>query len=137
MRLRFHARYRRPCLGTSTPRPLPQAELDGSQGGQQPPLPGGQLMDPNVWAYKPRWCQPWSILATGAGLVGAAWVLSGRSSGWAAVTAVPVAAWWALFLVLMPAQFREQAKAANAMLLQQNQGAQRKGQQQTQGNQQL
>jgi hypothetical protein len=111
----------------------PQAVPGASPGGQQPPLPGPQLVETNVWAYKPWWCQPWSILATGAAVVGAAWALSGRSPGWTTAAALPVAAWWALFLVLMPAQFREYAEAENAMLRQaQRQTQQRQEQQEEQ-----
>lgn len=64
-------------------------------------------MDTNVWASKPAWCQPWSILATGSIIVGGVWTVSGHSPGWTALVALPIGAWWGLFLVLMPAQYRE------------------------------
>ncbi len=32
----------------------------------------------NVWSYKPWWCQPWSILLTGCGVVGGSWWLFHR-----------------------------------------------------------
>jgi hypothetical protein len=73
-------------------------------------------LDPNIWAYKPWWCQPFYILATGGGVVAGAWEVSGGSPNWAFAAAMPVAAWWYLFLWLVPAQFREAAKASNAEL---------------------
>ncbi len=71
-------------------------------------------MDTNVWAYKPPWCQPWSIVASGAGVVGGVWAVSGGSPYWSAAASLPILAWWFLFLGVMPAQFRDYAEASNA-----------------------
>lgn len=81
-------------------------------------------MDVNVWAYKPVWCQPWSILGTGAAIVGGVNLVSGGSTGWTVFAAVPILAWFWLFLGVMPAQFREQAEAYNAQLRQEQQARQ-------------
>lgn len=94
--------------------PAPMLLTQGPAAATGIPPTRVQLLDPNVWSYKPVWCQPWSIVATGAAAVGGVWAMSGHSFGWAAVVAVPVAAWWLLFLGLYPAQFREYAESTNA-----------------------
>jgi hypothetical protein len=59
-----------------------------------------------VWALKPWWCQPWSILATGLALgIGSWWLL--QRFWLTGLVALAVALWWWLFLVLMPAQWRD------------------------------
>ena len=63
-------------------------------------------IDTDVWAHKPAWCQPWSILATGAGFVGIVNTISGRSPVWTGVAAVPILVWWYVFLVAYPAEFK-------------------------------
>lgn len=83
-----------------------------------------------MWAYKPVWCQPWSILATGAAVVGGVWAVSGHSSGWTAAAAIPIAAWWVLFLGVMPAQFKEYAAQTNEQLWRQQQLQQQQRQRQ-------
>ncbi|WP_159786468.1 DUF6737 family protein [Sodalinema gerasimenkoae] len=55
----------------------------------------------NVWHYKPWWCQPWSILLTGLGLIGASWLLFQRL--WlTGLVAIPLGAWMGYFLLLFP-----------------------------------
>ncbi|WP_016925010.1 DUF6737 family protein [Prochlorothrix hollandica] len=55
----------------------------------------------NVWAYKPWWCQPWSILATGWGAIAASWWLFHRY--WLTiVVALPLLAWMVFFVILWP-----------------------------------
>ena len=61
----------------------------------------------NMWDYKPAWCQPWSILSTGIGFVSVVYSISGHSKLITAIAGLPILAWWALFLVLVPANFRE------------------------------
>ena len=64
-------------------------------------------LDLNLWALKPWWCQPWSILLTGTGVVAASWLLLGR--WWISLPlALLVVAWWALFLVLVPTAWRQE-----------------------------
>jgi membrane protein YdbS with pleckstrin-like domain len=67
----------------------------------------------SVWALKPWWCQPWSILLTGLAIVAGSWFvlhLWWLSTGVSLVIGV----WWLLFLVLMPAAWkRSQAGGGN------------------------
>ncbi|MEA5390707.1 DUF6737 family protein [Cyanobium gracile UHCC 0139] len=63
-------------------------------------------MPGSVWDLKPWWCQPWSILLTGVSIVSGSWVLLHLWWITAGVLAV-IAAWWLLFLVLMPAAWKE------------------------------
>jgi membrane protein YdbS with pleckstrin-like domain len=61
----------------------------------------------SIWALKPWWCQPWSILLTGVGIVAASWWWLQR--WWiTGPVALLVLLWWLLFLVLVPASYREQ-----------------------------
>ncbi|MFM7449414.1 MAG: DUF6737 family protein, partial [Leptolyngbyaceae cyanobacterium] len=60
----------------------------------------------SVWNYKPWWCQPWSIILTGSGLVGSAWWLSHRI--WVTLlVATPVTLWMTFFLLVYPRLFQE------------------------------
>ena len=64
-------------------------------------------MAPGFWQKKPWWCQPWSILLTGVGLLVAGWWMTQR--WWIVVgLACPVVVWWWLFLVLAPRFARQQ-----------------------------
>jgi membrane protein YdbS with pleckstrin-like domain len=61
----------------------------------------------SIWHHKPWWCQPWSILLTGASVVAASWLLLHRP--WISVAAAAlVLLWWMLFLVLVPAAWAEE-----------------------------
>jgi hypothetical protein len=60
---------------------------------------------PSLWALKPWWCQPWTILATGSGAIAASWLLLHR--WWISLPlAAAVLVWWWLFLILVPAAYR-------------------------------
>lgn len=63
-------------------------------------------IDPDFWAHKPYWCQPWSIVLTGTIFVTGARQLFHGSNIVTAVAAVPILVWWWLFLVLVPANFK-------------------------------
>ncbi len=66
--------------------------------------------EPSLWALKPWWCQPWSILLTGVGAIAASWLLLGRL--WITLPcAALVLLWWWLFLVAVPAAYRAEARA--------------------------
>ncbi|MCA1992598.1 MAG: hypothetical protein LDL41_11290 [Coleofasciculus sp. S288] len=55
----------------------------------------------NPWSYKPWWCQPWSILLTGALAIAGSWVVA--KTIWITVLlSIPVLVWWAYFLLLWP-----------------------------------
>jgi hypothetical protein len=58
-----------------------------------------------VWSLKPFWCQPWSIIGTGATGVALAAELGGPFWGTGAATLV--GAWWWAFLVSYPRQYAE------------------------------
>ena len=61
----------------------------------------------SLWTQKPWWCQPWSILLTGSmAMVGSWWLL--RLWWITAPVALGVLVWWWLFLVLVPAAYRDQ-----------------------------
>ena len=70
-----------------------------------------QAPDLSIWSHKPWWCQPWSILLTGVAVAISSWLLFGR--WWLSLlVAVGVLLWWGLFLVLVPAAWRQEAQAA-------------------------
>lgn len=55
----------------------------------------------NVWDHKPWWCQPWSIILTGMTVVSGSWLMLHRL--WLSfLVGIPIAVWWAYFLVLYP-----------------------------------
>lgn len=63
----------------------------------------------SIWALKPWWCQPWSILLTGVAAVAASWWWLQR--WWiTAPVGLAVLLWWLLFLVLVPASYRAQQR---------------------------
>jgi hypothetical protein len=60
----------------------------------------------SIWQLKPWWCQPWSIVLTGVAVVAASWVV--WEIWWiTAPLAAAVLVWWWLFLVLVPASYRQ------------------------------
>tara|TARA_B100001142_G_scaffold124929_1_gene126774 strand:- start:132 stop:683 length:552 start_codon:yes stop_codon:yes gene_type:complete len=67
--------------------------------------------DADVWATKPPWCQPWTIVMTGAMIVCAPTAVFGWK--WAsAFLTLPIGAWWFAFLIAYPKQFREYVEIA-------------------------
>ncbi len=50
--------------------------------------------EPDMWKEKPAWCQPWSILTTGAGIVFLAATLSESNPFVVGLVGIPVAVWW-------------------------------------------
>ena len=68
-----------------------------------------QPTNPDFWAYKPVWCQPWSIISAGIAFVaGARWITGGSIIA-TVVAAFPILAWWYVFLILVPGDFRQYA----------------------------
>ena len=65
--------------------------------------------EPDLWAEKPWWCQPWTIILTGTLAVSLSWLLMHRL--WVTIPlAAIVLAWWVLFLVIAPAAYRNQPR---------------------------
>ena len=64
----------------------------------------------SIWQLKPWWCQPWSILLTGAAMILASWL--GLHRLWiTAPLGCVVLLWWWLFLLVVPASYRQQLEA--------------------------
>jgi hypothetical protein len=64
------------------------------------------VKDPlNPWNYKPWWCQPWSILLTGAVIIAGSWVLA-KTPWITLLVTTPILVWWFYFLWLWPRLFR-------------------------------
>ena len=60
----------------------------------------------NIWDYKPRWCQPWSIISTGIALITAVWWLTNII--WLTlIVSTLIMVWWGYFLVLYPRIFKQ------------------------------
>lgn len=57
--------------------------------------------EPSVWDHKPFWCQPWTILLTGALVVAGSWFVL-RVWWLTLLVGLAVLAWWILFLVVVP-----------------------------------
>ena len=70
------------------------------------------MTDPNdldLWAEKPKWCQPWSIVLTGLTGIAASWLL--LHALWVTVPVCGlVLIWWFVFLVLAPAAYKNQPR---------------------------
>ncbi|MFZ9147893.1 DUF6737 family protein [Vulcanococcus sp.] len=62
-------------------------------------------LKPSFWSLKPWWCQPWSILLTGFGVVAGSWWWL-RIWWITAPLGLAVLLWWMLFLVLVPSAYR-------------------------------
>jgi len=66
----------------------------------------------SLWALKPWWCQPWSILLTGIAAIAGSWLLLCRL--WITIPgAALVLLWWWLFLVIVPRAYRAEARAGS------------------------
>jgi hypothetical protein len=60
----------------------------------------------SVWQSKPWWCQPWSILLTGNGLIAGSGWLTQRV--WVALlVGIPVLVWMGFFLVIYPQAWKK------------------------------
>lgn len=93
--------------------PLPSVPPDSPETPSaveagQPETPSGSA--PSIWALKPWWCQPWSILLTGIVVPLASWFLMNR--WWITLPlSLAVLAWWGLFLVVVPAEWQRDHQA--------------------------
>ncbi|MEM7758957.1 MAG: DUF6737 family protein [Cyanobacteria bacterium P01_A01_bin.40] len=60
----------------------------------------------NVWDYKPKWCQPWSIILTGIMIIAGSWLI--LHLVWLTIAiSLPIIAWWVYFLILYPQAFAD------------------------------
>merc|ERR1711963_74307 len=69
-------------------------------------LQGGAGEEPDVWKTKPAWCQPWTIVTTGLAIVSSSFLVF-HSCVFTGVVAVPIAAWWYIFLAVYPTQYAQ------------------------------
>lgn len=80
-------------------------------------LTGSELEDiaDSMWQMKPWWCQPWSIVLTGIAVPLGSWLLFHQ---WLLTlpVALVMAAWWVLFLGLVPAQYAAYARETKSNL---------------------
>ena len=68
----------------------------------------------DLWAHKPFWCQPWTIVLTGIGIIAGSWLVFHRL--WITVPAIgAIGLWWWTFLVVMPRLVRENASAQSGL----------------------
>ncbi|BBA79358.1 hypothetical protein RGRSB_0830 [cyanobacterium endosymbiont of Rhopalodia gibberula] len=62
----------------------------------------------DIWKYKPWWCQPWTVLLTGTGVIIGSWLLFHRI--WlTAMTSLFILMWWFYFLIFIPYLFKQQS----------------------------
>eukprot|EP00873_Tetraselmis_striata_P039210 jgi/Tetstr1/459474/TSEL_004841.t1 len=87
----------------ATPR-TPQAR-DQTNEPASPNLRLEEASDLDVWQEKPVWCQPWTILLTGATIVSGSFLVF-HSKWFTGVVAFPIGLWWYVFLVLYPQSYR-------------------------------
>jgi len=68
----------------------------------------------DLWAHKPFWCQPWTIVLTGIGIVVGSWLVFHRL--WITVpVSGAIGLWWWTFLVVMPRLVREDASTQSGL----------------------
>ncbi len=58
------------------------------------------------WESKPPWCQPWSIVLTGAVIILACWLMI-KNIVLTLFVSAGVIIWWYLFLVIAPNLYAE------------------------------
>ena len=93
-------------ISTSTPpRRCSHARRASNEDNDSAPSPSSIELSEDVWALKPAWCQPYSIVATGVFVVGGAKVVGGVWLALAAAAAVSV--WWWAFLIEYPVAYRD------------------------------
>ncbi|HGY5531951.1 MAG: DUF6737 family protein [Prochlorococcus sp.] len=66
-----------------------------------------KLVSTDFWSEKPPWCQPWSILLTGIGLLAISWWCL-HLLWFTTLLGLGVFGWWGLFLVIAPLAYRQQ-----------------------------
>jgi len=69
----------------------------------------GKVAVRSFWSEKPWWCQPWSILLTGFGLIAISWLWP-HLLWFTSLLGLGVIGWWGLFLVIAPVAYRQQSQ---------------------------
>ena len=64
------------------------------------------LESSNIWDYKPKWCQPWSILLTGIIVSSGSWFIFNIIWLTAIISSL-IIIWWVYFLLLYLRMFKE------------------------------
>ncbi len=67
-------------------------------------------MNPNIWNYKPWWCQPWSMLLVGTAIIAGGWGLT-RNLWVILGLSIVIGLWWGYFLLLNPYLFKKAVMA--------------------------
>ena len=67
----------------------------------------------SMWSSKPPWCQPWTIVLTGASIVAAPTAVL-HLKWLSALVALPIFAWWYVFLVIAPKQYSDYVESARS-----------------------
>ncbi|XP_042517835.1 uncharacterized protein LOC122091770 [Macadamia integrifolia] len=60
----------------------------------------------SVWDTKPSWCQPWTIMLTGASVIALSWLIM-HSVVLTTVVLSLICAWWYIFLYAYPKAYSE------------------------------
>ncbi|GAB4841591.1 hypothetical protein Ancab_022305 [Ancistrocladus abbreviatus] len=60
----------------------------------------------SVWDTKPSWCQPWTIILTGASMIACSWVIL-QSVIVTTIVLCLISAWWYIFLYSYPKAYSE------------------------------
>ena len=67
----------------------------------------------SMWSSKPPWCQPWTIVLTGASVVAAPTAVL-HLKWLSALVALPIFAWWYVFLIIAPKQYSDYVESARS-----------------------
>ncbi|XP_057780757.1 uncharacterized protein LOC130999263 [Salvia miltiorrhiza] len=60
----------------------------------------------SVWDTKPSWCQPWTILLTGTGIITGSWLIL-NSIVVTSIAAILICLWWYIFLYSYPKAYSD------------------------------
>ncbi|KAL6527653.1 hypothetical protein OROMI_029464 [Orobanche minor] len=60
----------------------------------------------SVWDTKPSWCQPWTILLTGIGIITGSWLIV-NSIVFTSMVATLICLWWYIFLYSFPKEYSD------------------------------
>ncbi|XP_047940153.1 uncharacterized protein LOC125187577 [Salvia hispanica] len=60
----------------------------------------------SVWDTKPSWCQPWTILLSGTGIITASWLIL-NSVVVTSIAATLICLWWYIFLYSYPKAYSD------------------------------